>query len=216
MKRATGLGGLFFKANDPKAMYEWYEKHLGVQSEPGGSGAMFHWRDAAEPDKTGFTVWAIFPQDTQYFCAQHRTLHDELPCGESRRPAASLERGRSRHRSQGRRIRLRKVCLDHRPGRQQGRVVGTATTTIAVRTSKKGGRFRGPPFYTRNTGGTLLRPTAENKTPIGTTETEGIRHSVFHLDLARSIGHEVQIAALAGILRGSWWAGQSGRAAPAR
>jgi predicted enzyme related to lactoylglutathione lyase len=53
MKLATGLGGLFFKANDPKAMYEWYEKHLGVQSEPGGSGAMFHWRDAAEPDKTG-------------------------------------------------------------------------------------------------------------------------------------------------------------------
>ena len=34
---------------------------------PGGSGAMFHWRDAAEPDKTGVTVWAIFPQDTQYF-----------------------------------------------------------------------------------------------------------------------------------------------------
>jgi predicted enzyme related to lactoylglutathione lyase len=67
MKRVTGLGGLFFKVNDPKAMYEWYEKHLGVQSEPGGAGAMFYWRDAAEPDKTGFTVWAIFPPDTQYF-----------------------------------------------------------------------------------------------------------------------------------------------------
>jgi len=67
MKRVTGLGGLFFKANDPKAMYEWYEKHLGVQSERGGSGAMFHWRDAADPDKTGVTVWAIFPRDTQYF-----------------------------------------------------------------------------------------------------------------------------------------------------
>jgi hypothetical protein len=44
MKRVTGLGGLFFKANDPKAMNEWYEKHLGVQSEAGGWGAMFHWR----------------------------------------------------------------------------------------------------------------------------------------------------------------------------
>ena len=41
MKRVTGLGGLFFKAKDPKAMYEWYEKHLGIEREPDGSGAMF-------------------------------------------------------------------------------------------------------------------------------------------------------------------------------
>lgn len=67
MKRVTGLGGIFFKAKDPSAMYEWYEKHLGIQQEADGSGAMFHWRDAADPEKTGMTVWSIFPQDTQYF-----------------------------------------------------------------------------------------------------------------------------------------------------
>jgi len=67
MKRVTGLGGLFFKAKDPKAMYDWYEKHLGIQREPDGSGAMFHWRDAADPEKTGLTVWSIFPETTKYF-----------------------------------------------------------------------------------------------------------------------------------------------------
>jgi len=44
VKRVTGLGGVFFKAKDPKAMYEWYKEHLGIQGEP-GSGAMFHWRE---------------------------------------------------------------------------------------------------------------------------------------------------------------------------
>jgi catechol 2,3-dioxygenase-like lactoylglutathione lyase family enzyme len=67
MKRVTGLGGLFFKAKDPNAMYEWYQKHLGIQAEPNGSGAMFHWRDAADPEKTGLTIWSIFPQTTKYF-----------------------------------------------------------------------------------------------------------------------------------------------------
>lgn len=65
MKRVTGLGGLFFKAKDPTAMYEWYRKHLGIESGPDGSGAM--WRDADHPEIPGFNVWAIFPQDTKYF-----------------------------------------------------------------------------------------------------------------------------------------------------
>jgi len=67
MKRVTGIGGIFFKAKDPSTMYEWYEKHLGIQREADGSGSMFHWRDAADPEKTGLTVWSIFPQDTKYF-----------------------------------------------------------------------------------------------------------------------------------------------------
>ena len=73
MKRVTGLGGLFFKAKEPKAMYEWYEKHLGIKNEP-HSGAMFHWRDADDPEKTGLTVWSIFPSNTKYFGAGQQTF----------------------------------------------------------------------------------------------------------------------------------------------
>jgi hypothetical protein len=31
MKRVVGLGGIFFKAKDPKALYECYRKHLGIE-----------------------------------------------------------------------------------------------------------------------------------------------------------------------------------------
>lgn len=64
MKRVTGVGGIFFKAKDPKALYEWYRKHLGIESAPDGTGAM--WREGENPGEPAVTVWAIFPQDTKY------------------------------------------------------------------------------------------------------------------------------------------------------
>lgn len=67
MRRVTGFGGLFFKAADPKKMYEWYEKHLGLQRTPDGSCVIFPWREADAPDKEGMTVWSIKPQTTKYF-----------------------------------------------------------------------------------------------------------------------------------------------------
>jgi predicted enzyme related to lactoylglutathione lyase len=30
MARVTGLGGAFVRASDPKALYAWYEEHLGM------------------------------------------------------------------------------------------------------------------------------------------------------------------------------------------
>lgn len=30
MARATGIGGVFLRSRDPKALYAWYEKHLGL------------------------------------------------------------------------------------------------------------------------------------------------------------------------------------------
>jgi predicted enzyme related to lactoylglutathione lyase len=35
MARITGLGGAFVRVNDPKALYAWYEKHLGLKSQHG-------------------------------------------------------------------------------------------------------------------------------------------------------------------------------------
>jgi predicted enzyme related to lactoylglutathione lyase len=60
MKRVIGLGGIFFKAKDPKALYEWYRKHLGIEGAE-GTGAIF--RD----EVPAVNVWSIFPQDTKYF-----------------------------------------------------------------------------------------------------------------------------------------------------
>lgn len=65
MKKVTGLGGIFFKSKDPKALYEWYRKHLGIESAADGSGAI--WRDGEHPESPVFKVVAIFPADTKYF-----------------------------------------------------------------------------------------------------------------------------------------------------
>ena len=65
MKRVTGIGGIFFKAQDPKSLKEWYKAHLGVDA--GDYGATFDWRDNDDPTKSGQTVWSLFPHDTKYF-----------------------------------------------------------------------------------------------------------------------------------------------------
>ncbi|MDB5158700.1 MAG: Glyoxalase-like domain protein [Mucilaginibacter sp.] len=65
MKKVTGLGGVFFKCNDPKAMNDWYAKNLGLPS--GEYGTTFEWREQDDPSKTGSTSWCTFPSDTKYF-----------------------------------------------------------------------------------------------------------------------------------------------------
>ncbi len=65
MKKVTGLGGVFFKCNDPQAMNEWYAKNLGLTTSE--YGATFEWRQADDPSKKGSTAWCAFPNDTAYF-----------------------------------------------------------------------------------------------------------------------------------------------------
>jgi predicted enzyme related to lactoylglutathione lyase len=64
-KRVTGIGGIFFKSQDPAAARDWYARHLGLQTDQ--YGATFDWRYTDEPDKKGQTVWSPFAADTQYF-----------------------------------------------------------------------------------------------------------------------------------------------------
>ena len=67
MKRVTGIGGIFFKTQDPQALYQWYEKHLGIPRAADGTSTTFEWREVDEPEVKGMTVWSIFPRDTRYF-----------------------------------------------------------------------------------------------------------------------------------------------------
>ncbi|NMA96640.1 MAG: VOC family protein [Phyllobacteriaceae bacterium] len=53
MARVTGIGGIFFRSSDTKALAEWYETHLGVTEL---------WSQEA-----GMTVFAPFKQSTEYF-----------------------------------------------------------------------------------------------------------------------------------------------------
>src|SRR5438445_1595817 len=63
--RVTGLGGIFFKAKDPKALVQWYRRHLGMDIED--TVALFTWRGGKDGKARGATVWSIFPAETKYF-----------------------------------------------------------------------------------------------------------------------------------------------------
>lgn len=52
----TGLGGLFFRADDPEALTEWYQQHFGI----GGHDSL--WQQLAGP-----TVFAPFKRSSDYF-----------------------------------------------------------------------------------------------------------------------------------------------------
>ena len=64
MERVTGIGGIFFKAKNPKALAAWYREHLGIDAAD--FGAIFRWQD--DPGAaTAVTVWAPFAEDSNYF-----------------------------------------------------------------------------------------------------------------------------------------------------
>jgi predicted enzyme related to lactoylglutathione lyase len=58
MNRVTGIGGIFFKAKDPKALQAWYKLHLGIDVQDWG-GTSFPWTDAHGKPAGGSTVWSI-------------------------------------------------------------------------------------------------------------------------------------------------------------
>ena len=65
LKRVTGIGGVFFKCKNPKAVNEWYRTHLGIDIT--AYGATFMSRDAEDANILRQTQWSTFPQKTKYF-----------------------------------------------------------------------------------------------------------------------------------------------------
>ncbi len=65
MKKVTGIGGVFFKCKDPKAINEWYKTHLGFDTTPYGTN--FEWRQNDDSTKKGLTQWNTFAEKTKYF-----------------------------------------------------------------------------------------------------------------------------------------------------
>ena len=60
-ERVSGIGGLFFRSHDPKALAEWYQRNLGIDPTPTDYNQPV-WQQSAGP-----TVFAPFPADTKYF-----------------------------------------------------------------------------------------------------------------------------------------------------
>ncbi len=59
----TGVGGVFFKAKDPKALAAWYRDVLGLPVESWG-GAALHYDAQKHPPAA---AWMAFPATTTHF-----------------------------------------------------------------------------------------------------------------------------------------------------
>lgn len=62
-KRVTGIGGFFFKAENPAELRNWYKKHLGLNTND--YGCTFSWKN--DEGENGSTQWSPFKSDTDYF-----------------------------------------------------------------------------------------------------------------------------------------------------
>ena len=62
MARITGLGGIFYKVEDPERTRAWYQEILGIGGE---WGAHFRWAD--EPQDDPYSLASPFKASTDYF-----------------------------------------------------------------------------------------------------------------------------------------------------
>lgn len=72
MKRVTGLGGVFFKVEDPKKTKSWYERHLGMKMDE--YGHTFQWFEVEDKDakNPAVTAWSPFANDSKYFAPSEK------------------------------------------------------------------------------------------------------------------------------------------------
>jgi predicted enzyme related to lactoylglutathione lyase len=67
MERATGIGGVFFRARDPEALVTWYAENLGVPVQDDGYVVF--------PPGTGAAcVWSPFRENTDYWPAEKQAM----------------------------------------------------------------------------------------------------------------------------------------------
>ena len=59
MERVTGIGGVFFRSQDPKGLVAWYAEHLGVPVQEDGYVVF--------TGERGAHVWSPFAADTDYW-----------------------------------------------------------------------------------------------------------------------------------------------------
>lgn len=63
--RVTGIGGIFFKTEDPAKIKEWYANNLGLKTDEYGS--LFEFRKADAPEEKAYLQWSPFSDKTKYF-----------------------------------------------------------------------------------------------------------------------------------------------------
>lgn len=63
--KVTGVGGIFFKTENPEKLKDWYKENLGIATSEYGSS--FEFRNANRPEEINYLQWSPFKKDTEYF-----------------------------------------------------------------------------------------------------------------------------------------------------
>ena len=67
MASITGFGGVFLRANDPQALYQWYQQHLGLVKSEGAFAF-------SPPTQHAQIIFALFKQDNAYFPSVQKAM----------------------------------------------------------------------------------------------------------------------------------------------
>jgi predicted enzyme related to lactoylglutathione lyase len=80
--RVTGIGGIFFGSENPKATRQWYGDQLGLAISDYGSP--FAFRNADKPEELNYLIWSPFKKGSSYmapskkeFMINYRVQHIE-------------------------------------------------------------------------------------------------------------------------------------------
>lgn len=70
--KVTGIGGVFFQAQDPEKLKNWYKTHLGFETDQ--YGAMFAWHENTAQKEKALTQWSVFSDTSTYFAPSEKTF----------------------------------------------------------------------------------------------------------------------------------------------
>ncbi len=114
----TGLGGVFVKSKDPKALAQWYREVLGLDVKSWG-GAALPFDAPGHPPKVS---WTAFPDSSDYLSPSTREFMINFAVDDMDAILARDREGRSRPEARRQRS-LRQVRLDPGSGRHQDRAL---------------------------------------------------------------------------------------------
>ena len=63
--KVIGIGGIFFKSDNPEKIKKWYQENLGIITDQ--YGTMFKTRNIDNPDEISYLQWSPFNTKTDYF-----------------------------------------------------------------------------------------------------------------------------------------------------
>ena len=87
MEKVTGIGGLLFRAHDPKTLGSWYQQHLGISLTPSS------YEESVWEQEAGPTVFSPFPEASDYFGDANKVWMVNFRVRDLDRMAAQLRDG---------------------------------------------------------------------------------------------------------------------------